>query len=223
MKSIAFERVEDHLASLSVKDCGFIPLRGDFALALPDRIEVSSEPGLFVEITDRLLVDAETVPALLRGARKDWPADMEVTFWDIVGGGLWTWLALHEPGMCKLVAEGEIIERDLVPALMVIEQKQPTAGTAVLLEPSGLAALVRAPDQPVPRLAADKLFAPDSPAGQPFPLFVRQFGADDSTARRLLAQIEACKAAGNGAAERMRIHAYRKVADYAPSEGEIEW
>ncbi|RPH69085.1 methyltransferase domain-containing protein, partial [bacterium] len=29
MKSIAFERADDHLVSLSTKDCGFIPLRGD--------------------------------------------------------------------------------------------------------------------------------------------------------------------------------------------------
>ncbi len=220
MKSIAFERIDDHLASISVKDCGFIPLRGDFALALPNRVQVGPDPGLFVEVTDDLPANTEAVPGFLTGIRSDWLADVEVTFWDILGGDLWTWLALHEPGMYKVVAEGETVEQDIVPALMVLEGKQKTAGTAVLLEQTGLAALVRPPGQPIPRVAADELFAPDSPAALPFPLFVRQFGTDESTARRLLAQIQAWKAAG-GSSDRMHTRAYRKDVDYRPSEGEV--
>ncbi len=219
MKSIAFERTGDHLTSLSVKDCGFIPLRGDFALALPNRIQVGPEPGLFVEATNDLPVDTEVIAGFLAGARNDRPAEVEIAFWDILAGSLWTWLSLHEPGMCKLVAEGEMVERDIVPALTVIEGKQTTAGTAALLDPSGLAALMRSPDRPAPRVAADKLFAPDSPTALPFPLFVRQFGPDESAARRLLAQIEAWKAGGSS--DRMRIRAYRKEAAYSPSTGEI--
>ncbi len=218
MKSIAFERVDDHLASLSVKDCGFIPLRGDFALALPNHIPVGTDLGLFIDITDNMQLDTEAVLDFLNEAHKDLPADVEVTFWDILGGGLWTWLALHEPGMCKIVAEGEMVERDIAPGLLVIEGKEKSAGTAVLIDPAGLAALVRPSDQPTPRVAADKMFAPDSPIPLPFPLFVRQFGSGESTAHRLLAQIQAWKASSS---KEMDIRAYRKEADYQPSEGEI--
>ncbi len=221
MKSVAFERVDDHLASISVKDCGFIPLRGDFALPLPNRVQAGPDPGLFVEVMDELPVEAEAIPGFLSGVRKDWPVDVEVSFWEILGGSLWTWLALHEPGICKLVAEGEMVERDIVPALMVIEGKQKEAGTAVLLEKTGLAALVWGPGQAVPRVAREKLFAPDSPVLLPFTLFVRQFGTDESTARRLLDQIEAWKAAGSASSDRMNIRAYPKEFNYKPAEDEV--
>src|SRR5207253_8846717 len=40
--SVAFERHEDHLESVSVADCGFMPLRGDFAG--PQRVVPLSQP-----------------------------------------------------------------------------------------------------------------------------------------------------------------------------------
>jgi protein-L-isoaspartate(D-aspartate) O-methyltransferase len=221
MKSVAFERVDDHLASLSVKDCGFIPLRGAFALALPSRVQVGPEPGLVVEVQNELSVDLEAVFEFLKGAPRDWPADLEVIFWDLVGGGLWTWLALHEPGVCHLLAVDETVEREIAPAVMVLEGEHTQAGTAVLLEKTGLAALVRAPSQAIPRVPEDQLFAPGSPALQPFALYVRQFGPDESVARRLLARVEAWKSAGRPASDRMQIRAYRKDMDYNPSESEI--
>ena len=219
MKSIAFERVDGHLASISVEDCGFIPLRGDFALTIGNRIQLGPDPGLFVEPMDEFPIDSEAAHGFLTGVRKDWPANVEVTVWDVLNGSLWAWLALHEPRMCRLFAEGDMIEQNSVPAVITIEGKQKSAGTAALLQETGLAALTRAPAQPIPRVPAEKLFVPDSPAGLPFPLFVRQFGTDESIARRLLAQIRAWKAADSS--DQMHIRAYRKDFDYSPSEGEI--
>jgi protein-L-isoaspartate(D-aspartate) O-methyltransferase len=217
MKSIAFERVGDHLASRSVKDCGFIQLRGDFAATDANRVQLGPDPDLFLETLEESPVDADAVYALLTGPSKDWPAGVEVAFWEALIGNLWTWLALHEPRMCKLTASGEMVERDLVPYLLGIARKQNSMTTALLVGETGLAALMRPPDQPVQLVPADELF--DSVL--PFALYIRQFGSDDSLAQGLLAQIRAWDAAGRPSFETMRIRAYPKDADYVPADGEL--
>jgi protein-L-isoaspartate(D-aspartate) O-methyltransferase len=221
MKSIAFERVDDHLVSISVADCGFIALRGDFAAGFPERVPVGPDPGLYVERMDEFPIDRDEVYRLLTGTHKDWKTDLEVQVWDVLSGSLWTWSALHEPHMCKLVAEGDMVERNIVPLVLGIDGKQKSSGTAVLLEQSGLAALIRPPDDPVPLVPFDKLFAPDSPAKIPFQLFVRQFGSDESITQRLLNQIETWKSRGSPASEKMRVRAYPNDTDYKPSTDEI--
>jgi protein-L-isoaspartate(D-aspartate) O-methyltransferase len=217
MKSIAFERVAGHLASLSVKDCGFIQLRGDFAAMDANRVQLGPDPDLFLETLEESSADGDAAYALLTGESKDWASGVEVTFWDALIGNLWTWLALHEPRMCKLTAKGEMVERNLVPYLVGIARKQNSTTTAVLVDRTGLIALMRTPDQPPELVPAEKLFDSVSP----FPLYVRQFGPDDALAQGLIAQIRAWDAAGRPSFETMRIRAYPKHADYIPAEGEI--
>jgi protein-L-isoaspartate(D-aspartate) O-methyltransferase len=216
MKSIAFEWVEDHLASLSVKDCGFMPLRGDFASIFSKPLQLGPEPNLILEPLGEFAIDSNTVYDLLIGSSTDWPAGVEVTAWDVLMGSLWTWLALHESHLCKLSARDEMVERNIVPPLFGVDGKQKLTGTAILLDETGLAALMRPPDQPVPLVPIDQVFAPVA-----FPLYVRQFGADTSIARRLIGQIQAWEAAGRPSFEGMRIRAYPKDAEFLLSEGEF--
>ena len=211
--------MNDHLTSLSVHDCGFIPLRGDFASVLSNRIEL--KPSLYLEAMTELSVDGEVLHRLLTGTRKDWEANVEVTAWDVLNGSLWTWLALQEPQMSKLVAEGEMVEQNIVPPLLGVEGRQKSAATAVLLDETGVAALMRPPGHSVPLVPADKLFAPDSPAVQPFGLFVRQFGTDDSMAQRLLTHIRSWKTVNSLQSGKMHIRAYPKNVEYQAAEGEM--
>lgn len=220
MKSIAFERTGDHLTSLSVTDCGFIPLRGDFSATSSNRIQLGPDPGLYMEPMAEPVIDQDVAYDFLTGSYKDWPAGVEGTVWDVLSGSLFTWLALHEPQMCKLMAENNMVERNLVPPLIVIDGDPKSAGTAALVDKTGLATLMRPANQPVPVVAADKLFIPDSPATQPFDLFVRQFGSDETIAQRLLAQIQAWKTL-SPSSNNMHIRAYPKDFDYKPSAEEI--
>jgi protein-L-isoaspartate(D-aspartate) O-methyltransferase len=218
MKSIAFERAEDHLASLSVKDCGFIQLRGDFAAADSNRVQIGPDPDLFLETVSEFDIDSETAYDLLSGPSKDWAAGVEVTFWEALIGNSWTWLALHEPRMCKLTAKGETAEQGLVPYLLGIARKQNSMTTAILVGETELAALTRPPDQAIELVPAEKLF--DSVV--PFALYVRQFGPDDSLAHGLLAQIRAWDTAGRPSFETLRIRAYPKDTAYVPADGELQ-
>jgi hypothetical protein len=137
----------------------------------------------------------------------------------VLQGSLWTWLSLREPRIGRLVAEGEFAGRELVPAMIRIEGRN-LAATAVLLGETGLAMLTRPPDQPVPTVTMDKLYAPDSPAARPFPLFVRQLGPDETPARQLLELVQARKESGTSAGK-LQIRAYRRDTDYTPAAGEI--
>jgi protein-L-isoaspartate(D-aspartate) O-methyltransferase len=217
MKSVAFERAEDHLKSLSVQDCGFIQLRGDFAATGTNQVPLGPDPNLYLETLSQLPIDGDVLYSFLTGASKDWAVDVEVLLWDVLVGNLWTWLALHEPRMCKLFAKGDMVERNIVPPLLAIDAKQRSTATGVLADQRGIVALMRPPDEPAPLVPMDKVFASETP----FPLYLRQFGPDDSITQGLITQIQAWDAAGRPSFDRMRIRAYLKGFQYRPVEGEI--
>jgi hypothetical protein len=170
---------------------------------------------------DKFLIDSDAAYGSLIGRSKDWTTGVEAVAYDAMMGKLQTWLALQEPRLCRLVAEGDMVERNIVPPLLGLSGKQKLASTVVLLEETGLVALMRPPGQSVPLVDIDELFAPDSPFLQPFALSVRQFGSDESIARRLITQIQAWDAAGRPSADGMHIRAYPKNFEYVPSEGEF--
>ena len=62
------------------------------------------------------------------------------------------------------------------------------------------------------------LFAP----GPSFPLYVRQFGSDESQARRLVDHVRAWDVAGRPSTDGLRVRAYRQEAEPVPlEEGDI--
>ena len=215
MKSVAFVKVSDHFSSISLKDCGFMPLRGDFAAMPPNEIQIGPDANLYIESEDELLINRDTVYDLLVGESKDWAVDIEVTGGDVLHGSLWTWLVFHEPQARRLIAKGEMVGQNIVPPLIGFDGKERIAGTVVLLDKAGLVALMRPPDQPLPLFTQDKLAASDLP----FALFIRQFGANDSITERLITEIRAWNATGRPALEKIR--AYPRNSQYMPSKNEV--
>jgi len=215
MKSVAFVKVSDHFSSISLKDCGFMPLRGDFAALRPNEIQIGPDANLFIVSEGELLINRDTVYDLLVGESKDWAVDIEVTGGDVLHGSLWTWLVFREPQARRLIAKGEMVGQNIVPPLIGFDGKERIAGTVVLLDKAGLVALMRPPDQPLPLFTQDKLAASDLP----FALFIRQFGANDSITERLITEIRAWNAAGRPALEKIR--AYPRNSQYMPSKNEV--
>ncbi len=215
MKSVAFVKVSNHFSSISVKHCGFMPLRGDFTAMRPNEIQIGPDANLYIVSEDELLINRDTVYDLLVGESKDWAVDIEVTGGEVLDGSLWTWLVFREPQARRLVAKGDMVEQNIVPPLIGIDGKERSAGTVVLLDKSGLVALMRPPDQPLPLFTLDKLVASDLP----FALFIRQFGANDSITQRLITEIQAWNAAGGPALEKIR--AYPRNSQYMPSKNEV--
>jgi protein-L-isoaspartate(D-aspartate) O-methyltransferase len=210
-KLVAFERGDGSLVSVAVEDCGFITLRGAFAG--PERYaQLGSEPGLYVSIEDRSLVDAEAVYRLLMGPTRDLPTSVRVTLREI-WGGLSLWLALHEPNFCGLGAQGAVAERGIIPDLFGFSNK--SSSTVGLLGEHGLCVLMpssqKASKLPTQCIAADP---------SAFELSVRSFGSGDTLAQRLIEQITAWNAAGRPSNKGLYIRAFPLNTDYVPSENE---
>jgi protein-L-isoaspartate(D-aspartate) O-methyltransferase len=217
-KSIAFEREGEHLSSLSVRDCGFVRLRGAFADPHPGcTVQLGPDPGLEVWCGPQVSLGAEKAYGWLTGARVDWETNVAVAVSEVIGG-LEMWLALREPTMGRLVAWDELIAHDVIPPLYGLGQARKVVFSSALFGEDGLAALMRPPGQSAPLVDYSELFA----AGPSFPLFVRQFGADEALARRLVDHIRAWDGAGRPSTGGLRVRAYRREAAWVPlSEGDI--
>jgi protein-L-isoaspartate(D-aspartate) O-methyltransferase len=181
------------LRSASVRSCAFIRLRGisagadasmplpgvSLALQVPDDVPAADPAGVSAAL-------AEPASTTLPAPAPLGPADV----WD--GFGLW--LALTEPGACRLLASDPDtgLPDDLLPL-------GPAAGTVALATagdagPVGLAAVVLEPGRAV--------------AEQPGPVAVRPFGpGGPALATRLLDALERWQAAGRPGAPEWRITA----------------
>ena len=216
-KSIAFEQTDDQLTSLSVHDCGFMRLRGAFAGPPANQMQLGPDPGLLIDADGEQLLHAETLYGWLTGASKDWETGVVVRLGEVLSG-LTLWLMLREPNGRALIAQGEMVDRGIVPPLAGYSGSEwKVASTGVVTGDKGLVALMRPPGQSVPLIDLNDPSASDTP----FPLFVRQFGTDESLAQRLLAQVRAWDEAGRPSPTGLRIRAYQKDSDYVLSESEF--
>ena len=205
-ESVAFDKIDDHLESASVKDCGFMPLRGDFAKP-QHSIPLGPEPGVNLSVDDAGDVDGEAVYRWLSDPSEDDPTGIYATPGEVIFGGLPLWLSLREPGFCVLTAEGEMADRGIVPRVMGYSGEWSSCWTNGLLGDDGLCVFVRPPEQP---------------AGPPaFELLVRGFGSSTELAGRLIRQVRRWEAAGRPSSDRIRIRALPIDTDCRPRAGEI--
>jgi protein-L-isoaspartate(D-aspartate) O-methyltransferase len=103
-RSIEFERADGHLASVSVRDCGFMPLRG--ALAEPDTVQpLGPDTRLLLQLVEPRAVDRDALYAALARPGQLVSTGIRATVADVLGG-LSLWLALREPGMARLATLG---------------------------------------------------------------------------------------------------------------------
>ena len=210
-KSIAFDKIGDQLESASVKDCGFMPLRGDFAKPL-GHIQLGPDPGISASLDDPGTVDGEVVYRLLSGPSEYAPTGIYATPGEVIFGGLALWLSLHEPSFCVLSAEGQMADRGIVPGFMEISGEWMSCWTNGLLGDDGLCVFARPPDH-----------SPSEQPGVPqaFELFVQGYGSWTEYAERLIQQVRRWEAAGRPANNRIRLRAYPIDTDYRPSAGEV--
>lgn len=192
-RSVAFERAGDHLASVSIVDCGFMPLRGVFAR--PGSVyQLGTQPGLFLKLSDERAVDTAAVYNALRRPGRAIPTGVSVSPAEVMGG-LGLWLAVHDQDVGQMTALGGAVDRRLVPATAAFPGM---ALTTVLLGTSGLAALVRIDPVVLP---ADQ-----------FDLHVQTFGPEsDHLAHRLAAHVRAWQTAGRPSTTTLRIAAYPRT------------
>ncbi len=216
-RSIAFDKVGNHLVSRSFNNCRFITLRGQFAPPSLNHISLGPRPGLFIEAADNQPIDSERVYTWLTGPSKDWPTGVETVVREFLYGRLRIWLELHAPDLCKLGAQGEMVAKNIIPSFIHFEGKEPMAITAVLFSETGMAALMWDPKLPPFLFKSNDFNSFDTR----LPLFVRQFGSDESLALRLVTLLQEWAKAQQPSPNYLHIRAYPKATEYAPAENEF--
>lgn len=191
--SVAFVQRGEHLESVSVKPCGFMPLRGAFAAHESIR---SLAPGLTLFAPNVEVLDADALLAALLGPSEDVPVPVNVTMREAFDG-LRLWLALTEPGYCMLTAYGPAMTG---PAPLLLHWSADSGASVGLIAADALCLLATTADYgPAPERHEEAASAP---------LIARCFPPDRSLASRLAAQIEAWDRAGRPGAGTLRIRAY---------------
>jgi protein-L-isoaspartate(D-aspartate) O-methyltransferase len=194
-RAVAFEHVDGALASVSITDCGFMPMRGE--LAGPAGARPLARPGVFLHVDDDRRIDTGAFDAALDLPARQLATGVRVTVEDVMGG-LDLWLALHEPDTARLAALGAAGDSGSVPTLVSYPGM---SSTIALIGRRCLATLVRRDNSRDSRL---------------FELDVRGYGTDsDTLADRLVAQVHTWARQGRPSSAQVKIRAYPR--DQAPA------
>lgn len=202
--TVAFKRAGDHLVSVSVVPCSFIPLTGDLA-GRATVLPFGDTPGVFLRVEDDSGLDLTVLHAALNQPGQVRPTGVTVTS-SYLFAGLGLWLALHDPRVGELTALEPVAGRNLIPA---VTSRRGAEATMVLVGETGLAAVAR---------------PPGTEQDIEFECCVRGYGPDsDRLAERLATSIRAWESAGRPAGPALRIKAYpASVADHEPAAFTIE-
>jgi protein-L-isoaspartate(D-aspartate) O-methyltransferase len=206
-RAIAFDRMDDHLASDSVRPCGFMLLRGAFA-GPTQQVALGAAGGLRLVHEHAAAVDADAVFGWLGAPGASVATGVCANTLD-VAGGLNLWLALHDVRLCALVAEGNTADSERVPPLYGGGQMRSTVG---LLGERGLALLGWIREQTP--TAEGNGWSPEAPASQ---LAVRSFGVDPGITQALLSHVVGWDTAGRPGGDHLRVRAYRRGVQPAAS------
>jgi protein-L-isoaspartate(D-aspartate) O-methyltransferase len=193
---VAFEQMDGALASVSIIDCGFMPMRG--ALAGPASARPLARPGIFLHLDDDRRIDPGAFAAALELPGGQRATGVQVTTAEIMGG-LDLWLSLQEPDTARLIALDSAVRSGIVPALVSFPGM---SSTIALVGQRCLATLVR---------------RDDGGDDRPFELDVRGYGPDsDTLVGRLVAYVRAWARHGRPSSARLSIRAYPR--DQAPAD-----
>ena len=186
------------LVSESVRDCGFMRLRGSFA-GPEHMVGLGAEPGLSIALAGALPVAGETLLEWLSSPAVEQPTATWVTNSEL-WGGLSLWLAMNAPDLCSLIAEGEWTTRGL-PCLVAFASRRAICSTLGLVRPTGLAFLRRSPQPDVNAKADDEA---------PFELHISGYGPNGGaeTTRALMNHLSAWQAANRPGSANLRLRIY---------------
>lgn len=222
--SAAFEKRSEELISISMKGCGFMPLQGAFAHAVPEQTQLGPDPRLllFSEKGKDLPVAADTIFTWLGQAVRDWPTGVILKKHEIEWG-LSSWIGIQELQAKQrtylnitLVAQGDFVDMNIIPPFVRYGGEQRVTVTGGLLASDSMAVLMRAPGQTAPLLDMTTHQSDD----EPFEIYIRNFGPGTQAVERELEYIQNWDRAGRPAAWNWHIRAIPAEAEYQLAQGE---
>lgn len=223
-QSVAFEKRGEELVSIAISDCGFMALQGAFAPPQPVRTQIGPDPRLclFSESDKELPLGADRIANWLSEQGKDWATGITATK-DEISSSFFTWMGVQrsqdnkETGSwASLCATGDLADQNIIPSLLGYGGEWKSMYSVVMIEPDGVAALMRPPGQIAPLVdinhPQDKLL---------FELYVRQLGPGTSATQRVLQHIQDWDRASRPTSSRWHIRAIPAEMEYHPTESEF--
>lgn len=208
---VAFERIDTHLLSVSVRSGGFMPLRG-IGAGPRTYLSLSPTPGLNLAFGEEpRAVDPAAVSALLVGPYADCATSLQVSRQDL-WSGISLWLALQAPTICHVAAMGPLAEHNVVSDLF--GGSSTFHATIGLFEETTLCVLMWSSNH----AAAHESASDDTLAG---PVRIRRFGPNQQLAERLVQHLMAWETAGRPSSTLRRIRVYPQEVAYVPRAGEM--
>ena len=222
--SVAFEKRGDELVSVDSRPCGFMPLQGAFAIVQPVQTQLGPDPRLFLlsEKGKELPVGADMLYTWLSEEIQDQGTGVTVTRYELEWG-LASWLVLHESQGKKqrglavtLCANGDLADQNIIPSLVGNGGEWKAMYAFLMIEPDGMAALMRPPGQTAPLM---DIMHPDD--NTPFELYVRNYGPGPNAAQRLLEFVQNWDRAGRLTSLQWHIRGIPAETEYQPADGEF--
>ena len=222
--SVAFERRGEELVSVSLSDCGFMPLQGAFSSAQPEHTQIGPDSRLTVGSAQPLRCEASRLAEWLAAyqanpaAIPSIPSGVRVSVREI--WGLFTWLSIRQEPWGQLSAEGDLAAKNTIPPLLHFGRGEEWHNmlTALLAMQDSAAVLSRPPGQAAP--FTDFETTAPAPADPDFELHVRPFGQGEAAALRLLQTLREWDQAGKPNSARLRLRALPSEMEYRAKEGE---
>jgi protein-L-isoaspartate(D-aspartate) O-methyltransferase len=201
--AIAFEWQDGRLVSHSVRDCGFMRLRG--SLAGPYQlIAVGPDDNVLVGFEEDAqkprLVPTDNIYEWLNATYEEVATGIQVTSHD-VWRSLMFWLAIHEPRFVNVSLKGEMVASQKAPYLFGADSQFPWRATIGLLHETGLAVVVRPPGH-----LLEMKPPPEKP--ETFELYVRCYGDGETAVAQLLTHLQQWHAAGRPHSANIQVEVY---------------
>jgi protein-L-isoaspartate(D-aspartate) O-methyltransferase len=210
---VTFMRADDHLRSVAVCECGFIPMDGGMANT-DKRQPVPGHPGVYVHGAADTEADVDLVADVLDDRGPSAGIGVAASALEVFGS-LRRWLAFHDPASAWVSYAGppEAAGASGVPPVLDFPLRGLAQRSSPCLPgPAGFAVL---------DLAAPPAAVSGSAHYAMLELAVRAYGEAAQEVLRLGQLVTAWDAAGRPGADRLRIDAYPSGSSVPDSEGSV--
>lgn len=196
--------------SESVRDCGFMRLRGSFAGG-EVALNLGPQPGLTLSLSAAAPAPAQDFYAWLTGNSTVTDPGLTLTGRE-AWGDLSLWLGLHAPDVCSLLAEPQALSSGRMPCLFAYPGSEGACLSLGLVGAGGLSLLDRVSSR------GDHVDEDD----ESFMVLMRAYGPEGaSLAEKLRGHLAAWQAAGRPGSAGLCVRVYPAAAEFDPRPGAV--
>ncbi|RPJ37837.1 MAG: hypothetical protein EHM21_17700, partial [Chloroflexi bacterium] len=221
---VSFVRRGPELVSTATSVCAFMPIQGEYSSRQQPnaQAQVGPDPHLVMTSEKELPGVAERIASWLQEPFADYPTGVKATRRAILTG-LFPWWdgrkLLADEGLVGLMAEADLAEQNIIPALVGWGGSWKGAATVGAIGEDGCALLTRPPGQVVPLLEYEQPQQDD----RSFEIYARRFGRGEDAVQKLIKAVRRWEQAGRPDLFNISMRAVPADQPVTLAEGEHIW